>query len=89
MCSTSLLVCHVDRGTIEDTELIDGVLLDHRASHVPGGVDRVEKAKIGLIQFCLSAPKTDVCLCQCNRAHNADGQHSDCVGLLSDGPCSA
>jgi T-complex protein 1 subunit delta len=48
------------RGTIEDTELIDGVLLDQRASHVPGAVDRVEKAKIGLIQFCLSAPKTDV-----------------------------
>jgi len=36
------------------------VLLDHRASHVPGGVDRDEKAKIGLIQFCLSAPKTDM-----------------------------
>lgn len=47
-------------GTIEDTELINGLILDHKCSHTAGGVDRVEKAKIGLIQFCLSAPKTDM-----------------------------
>jgi len=47
-------------GTVDDTELIDGVIFDTSASHVAGGVDRVEKAKIALIQFCLSAPKTDM-----------------------------
>eukprot|EP00053_Salpingoeca_punica_P011189 m.100062 g.100062 ORF g.100062 m.100062 type:complete len:548 (-) comp15610_c0_seq1:225-1868(-) len=47
-------------GTIEDTELIDGLLFDQKASHAAGGVDRIEKAKIGLIQFCLSPPKTDM-----------------------------
>ena len=35
-------------------------MLDLKASHVVGGVTRVEKAKIGLIQFCISPPKTDV-----------------------------
>lgn len=50
----------VYRGTVEDTELVDGLVLDLKASHVAGGVTRVEKAKIGLIQFCISPPKTDV-----------------------------
>lgn len=50
----------VSRGTVEDTELVDGLVLDLKASHVAGGVTRVEKAKIGLIQFCISPPKTDV-----------------------------
>ena len=50
----------VHRGTVEDTELVDGLVLDLKASHVVGGVTRVEKAKIGLIQFCISPPKTDV-----------------------------
>ena len=50
----------VHRGTVEDTELVDGLVLDLKASHVAGGVTRVEKAKIGLIQFCISPPKTDV-----------------------------
>ena len=35
-------------------------MLDLKASHVAGGVTSVEKAKIGLIQFCISPPKTDV-----------------------------
>lgn len=30
------------------------------ANKAAGGPARVEKAKIGLIQFCLSAPKTDM-----------------------------
>ena len=47
------------RGTVEDTELVEGLLIDHRAA---GAVSRVEKAKIGLIQFCISPPKTDVSL---------------------------
>ena len=61
----------IHRGTVEDAELVDGLVLDLKASHVAGGVTRVEKAKIGLIQFCISPPKTDVshnscvCLCVC------------------------
>ena len=47
-------------GTVEDTELVEGLVLDQKASHLAGGVTRVEKAKIGLIQFCISPPKTDV-----------------------------
>jgi len=47
-------------GTIEDTELVDGLVLDHRISHFAEGVSRVEKAKIGLLQFCISPPKTDM-----------------------------
>ena len=58
----------IGRGTIEDTELVDGLVLDLKASHVAGGVTRVEKAKIGLIQFCISPPKTDVM--KCSHAHN-------------------
>ncbi len=41
------------RGTVEDTELVEGLVLDQKASHLAGGVTRVEKAKIGLIQFCI------------------------------------
>ena len=47
-------------GTVEDTELVDGLVLEQNVSHIAGGVTRVEKAKIGLIQFCISPPKTDV-----------------------------
>lgn len=46
------------RGTIDDCELVDGLVLTQRV--VNSGLSRVEKAKIGLIQFCLSPPKTDV-----------------------------
>lgn len=47
-------------GTVEDTELIEGLVLEQKASHYASGMSRVEKAKIGLIQFCISPPKTDV-----------------------------
>ena len=47
-------------GTVEDTELVEGLVLEQRISHLAGGISQVEKAKIGLIQFCLSPPKTDV-----------------------------
>lgn len=52
-------------GTVEDTELIQGLVIPHRASNV-NGPHRIEKAKLGLIQFCISPPKTDVsfhCFC--------------------------
>merc|ERR1719354_778951 len=45
-------------GTIDDCELVDGLVLTQRV--VNSGASRVEKAKIGLIQFCLSPPKTDM-----------------------------
>lgn len=48
-------------GTTEDTELVEGLVFTQRSSGV-NGPKRIEKAKIGLIQFCISAPKTDVCL---------------------------
>jgi T-complex protein 1 subunit delta len=48
-------------GTIDDSELIDGlVFVGHKASHFAGGPTRIENAKIGLLQFPLSAPKTDL-----------------------------
>lgn len=46
-------------GTIEDTELVEGLVFTQRASG-SNGPKRLEKAKIGLIQFCISPPKTDV-----------------------------
>uniref|UniRef100_A0A8C6SPQ7 T-complex protein 1 subunit delta n=1 Tax=Neogobius melanostomus TaxID=47308 RepID=A0A8C6SPQ7_9GOBI len=45
-------------GTIDDCELVEGLVLTQKVSNT--GVTRVEKAKIGLIQFCLSPPKTDM-----------------------------
>jgi T-complex protein 1 subunit delta len=47
-------------GTIDETELVDGIVFAQKASHVAGGPSRITNAKIGLIQFCLSAPKTNV-----------------------------
>ena len=47
----------VFRGTIDDCEMVEGLVLTQR---VATSITRVEKAKIGLIQFCLSPPKTDV-----------------------------
>eukprot|EP00096_Caligus_rogercresseyi_P006520 TRINITY_DN22_c1_g1_i1.p1 TRINITY_DN22_c1_g1~~TRINITY_DN22_c1_g1_i1.p1 ORF type:complete len:527 (+),score=235.16 TRINITY_DN22_c1_g1_i1:108-1688(+) len=44
-------------GTVEDTELVDGLVLSQRAE---GTAKKVEKAKIGLIQFQVSPPKTDM-----------------------------
>ena len=45
-------------GTVEDTQLVDGIVFDSKTAGA--GPHRVEKAKIGLVQFCLSPPKTDV-----------------------------
>ncbi|KAF8343914.1 t-complex protein 1 [Cantharellus anzutake] len=47
-------------GTIEDTELIDGVVLNQLVISSAGGPTRMEKAKIGLIQFQVSPPKPDM-----------------------------
>jgi len=48
-------------GTVDDSEMVDGLCLTkNKVSHFAGGPNRVVDAKIGLIQFCLSAPKTDL-----------------------------
>jgi len=47
-------------GTVDDTELIDGIVFSQKAANAAGGPTRIENAKIGLIQFQLSAPKTDM-----------------------------
>jgi len=48
-------------GTIEDTEMIDGlVFTQNKISHSGGGPSRIENPKIGLIQFPISSPKTDM-----------------------------
>merc|ERR1719199_1326755 len=47
-------------GTIDDSELVNGVVFNKGVSHAAGGPTRLENAKVGLCQFWLSAPKTDV-----------------------------
>jgi T-complex protein 1 subunit delta len=47
-------------GTIDDTELVEGLALNQTVIASAGGPTRMEKAKIGLIQFQLSSPKPDV-----------------------------
>jgi T-complex protein 1 subunit delta len=49
-------------GTIEDTKLIDGLVFSQSSETT--GQHKVENAKIGLIQFCLSPPKTNVSVCE-------------------------
>ena len=45
-------------GTVEDTRLVKGIVLTQKAQAT--GVHRVERAKVALIQFCLSPPKSDM-----------------------------
>ncbi|KKY21730.1 putative t-complex protein 1 subunit delta [Phaeomoniella chlamydospora] len=47
-------------GTIEDSEMIDGLVLNQPVIKSSGGPTRIEKARIGLIQFQLSPPKPDM-----------------------------
>ncbi|PGH08054.1 T-complex protein 1 subunit delta [Blastomyces parvus] len=47
-------------GTIEDSEMVDGLILNQSVMKSAGGPARVEKARIALIQFQLSPPKPDV-----------------------------
>ncbi|KAF8623503.1 hypothetical protein AX15_006286 [Amanita polypyramis BW_CC] len=47
-------------GTIEDTQLVDGVVLNQNVVTSADGPTRMEKAKIAIIQFQLSAPKPDM-----------------------------
>jgi T-complex protein 1 subunit delta len=47
-------------GTIDDTELVEGLVLNQSVIKNASGPTRMEKAKIGLVQFQLSPPKPDV-----------------------------
>ncbi|CCU81308.1 unnamed protein product [Blumeria hordei] len=47
-------------GTIEDSEMVEGLVLSQPVVKNGGGPARMEKAKIGLIQFQLSPPKPDM-----------------------------
>ncbi|KAF7587343.1 T-complex protein 1 subunit delta [Aspergillus hancockii] len=47
-------------GTIEDSEMVDGLVLNQSVIKSSGGPTRIEKARIGLIQFQLSPPKPDM-----------------------------
>ena len=47
-------------GTIEDSEMIDGLVLNQPVVKSAGGPTLKEKARIGLIQFQLSPPKPDM-----------------------------
>jgi T-complex protein 1 subunit delta len=47
-------------GTIDESELIDGLVLNQQVLKSGGGPIRIEKARIGLIQFQLSPPKPDM-----------------------------
>lgn len=46
--------------TIEESELVEGLILNQPVVKSGGGPVRMEKARIGLIQFQLSPPKPDV-----------------------------
>jgi len=47
-------------GTVDDSEMVEGMVFPKKAAHFAGGPIRIENAKIGLIQFCISPPKTDM-----------------------------
>ncbi len=47
-------------GTVDDSEMVDGMVFDHKAAKSAGGPTRIENAKIGLVQFQISPPKTDL-----------------------------
>lgn len=47
-------------GTVDDTELIQGLVFSQKISKAAGGPMRMQNAKIAVLQFCLSPPKTDI-----------------------------
>lgn len=87
-------------GTIDDSELVEGLVFAQKATNSgSGGITRVEKAKIGLIQVRAAVPFPALCLSF--RASLYTGQHqrrpshrtwrctSTVIGLLSAGSASA
>eukprot|EP00301_Raphidiophrys_heterophryoidea_P018741 c3746_g1_i2.p1 GENE.c3746_g1_i2~~c3746_g1_i2.p1 ORF type:complete len:540 (+),score=136.49 c3746_g1_i2:1-1620(+) len=47
-------------GTIDDSELVEGMVFTQGVAKAAGGPTSISNAKIALVQFCLSAPKTDI-----------------------------
>jgi T-complex protein 1 subunit delta len=47
-------------GTIDDSELATGLIFTQGVAKAAGGPSSIKAAKIALVQFCLSAPKTDI-----------------------------
>ncbi|UZJ52033.1 hypothetical protein CBS101457_001353 [Exobasidium rhododendri] len=47
-------------GTIDDTELVEGLVLEQNVVSGGGGPTRMEKARIAVCQFQLSSPKPDM-----------------------------
>ena len=48
-------------GTVDDTELVSGMVLTKGASKTAANaVSRIQDANIALLQYCLTAPKTDM-----------------------------
>jgi T-complex protein 1 subunit delta len=47
-------------GTVDDTELVHGLVLNKGSTKTAGGPSLMKHAKIALLQYCLSAPKTDM-----------------------------
>ncbi|KIW04142.1 T-complex protein 1 subunit delta [Verruconis gallopava] len=47
-------------GTIDESEMVDGLVLQQQVIKSAGGPTRMEKARIALIQFQLSPPKPDM-----------------------------
>lgn len=47
-------------GTIDETELVNGTVLTQNVVKSAGGPTRIEKARIGLVQFQISPPKPDM-----------------------------
>lgn len=47
-------------GTMDDTELVPGLVFSQGCAKAANGPTRCKDAKIGVIQFHLSAPKTDI-----------------------------
>ena len=70
MCNCEVPTCSLDLkdikvvtklgGTVDDSEQVEGMVFDHKAAKSAGGPTRMENAKIGLIQFQISPPKTDL-----------------------------
>ena len=47
-------------GTVEDMRLLDGLVLKQSVQKNAGGPVRIEKARIAMVQFQISPPKTDM-----------------------------
>ena len=70
MCNCEVPACSLDLkdikvvtklgGTVDDSEQVEGMVFDHKAAKSAGGPTRMENARIGLIQFQISPPKTDL-----------------------------